>query len=125
LPELYSRFNTDLKPGEIILLKAPFKTRTGGNEWMWVEVSHWKNKIIRGVLENDPELVPDLHAGEVVEIREEDVFDYMHKYPDGRREGNTTGEIIQKMEKDPISPSPALKLDELAKRITGSDCSPK
>lgn len=125
LPGLYSRFNSDLKPGEIILVKAPFKTRTGGNEWMWVEVSHWKNKKIRGVLENDPELVPDLHAGEVVEIREEDVFDYIHKYPDGRREGNTTGEIIQKMEKDPISPSPARKVDELAKRITGSDCRPK
>jgi uncharacterized protein YegJ (DUF2314 family) len=125
LPELYSRFNTELKPGEIILVKAPFKTRTGGNEWMWVEVSHWKNKKIRGVLENDPELVPDLHAGEVVEIREEDVFDYIHKYPDGRREGNTTGEIIQKMEKDPISPSPAIKVEELAKRIPGSDCSPK
>jgi uncharacterized protein YegJ (DUF2314 family) len=92
---------------------------------MWVEVSHWKNNRIRGVLENDPELVPDLHAGEVVEIREEDVFDYIHKYPDGRNEGNTTGEMIQKMEKDPMSPSPALNMDELAKRITSSDCSPK
>jgi uncharacterized protein YegJ (DUF2314 family) len=92
---------------------------------MWVEVSHWKNKKNRGVLENDPEPVPDLHAGEIVEIREEDVFDYIHKYPDGRREWNTPGEIIQKMEKDAISHLPALKLDELAKRITGSDCSPK
>jgi uncharacterized protein YegJ (DUF2314 family) len=125
LPELYSRFNGGLKPGELILVKAPFKTRTGGNEWMWVEISHWKNKRIRGVLENDPELVPDLHAGEVVEIREEDVFDYIHKYADGREEGNTTGEIIQKMEKESISPSPAVSVDELAKRTTGDDCSPK
>jgi uncharacterized protein YegJ (DUF2314 family) len=125
LPELYSRFDTDMQPGEIILVKAPFKTRTGGNEWMWVEVSHWKNKRIRGVLENDPQLVPDLHAGEVVEIREEDVFDYIHKFPDGRNEGNTIGEVIQKMRKEPVSPSPALHMDELAKRMTGSDCSPK
>jgi uncharacterized protein YegJ (DUF2314 family) len=125
LPELYSRFNAGLKPDEFILVKAPFKTSTGGSEWMWVEISHWKNKRIRGVLENDPELVPDLHAGEVVEIREEDVFDYIHKYADGREEGNTTGELIQKMEKESISPSPATSLDELSKRIAGSVCSPK
>ena len=125
LPELYSRFNAGLKPGELILVKAPFKTRTGGNEWMWVEISHWKNKSVRGILENDPELVPDLHAGEVVEIREGDVFDYIHKYPNGRVEGNTTGEIIQKVEKESISPSPAVSLDELAKRVAGSDCGPK
>jgi hypothetical protein len=36
LAELYSWFNAGLKPGELILVKAPFKTRTGGNEWMWV-----------------------------------------------------------------------------------------
>jgi uncharacterized protein YegJ (DUF2314 family) len=124
LPEWYSRFNAGLKPGELILVKAPFNTRTGGNEWMWVEISHWKNHSIRGILENDPELVPDLHAGEVVEVREEDVFDYIHKYPNGRMEGNTTGEIIQKMENESISPSPAVNLDELAKRIAGSDCNP-
>jgi uncharacterized protein YegJ (DUF2314 family) len=125
LPELNSRFNAGLKPGELILVKAPFKTRTGGNEWMWVEISHWKSHSIRGILENDPELVPDLHAGEVVEIREEDVFDYIHKYPSGRVEGNTTGEIIQKMERESVSPSPGVSLDELAKRIAGNDCTPK
>lgn len=125
LPELGSRFNMGLEPGELILAKAPFKTRTGGNEWMWVEISHWKNHSIRGILENDPELVPDLHTGEVVEIREEDVFDYIHKYPNGRVEGNTTAEIIQKMEKEPVSSSPGVGLDELAKRIAGNDCSPK
>jgi len=89
---------------------------------MWVEISHWKNKGIRGVLENDPELVPDC-AGEVVEIREEDVFDYIHKY--GRtREGNTTGELIEKMEKESISLT-TTSLDELSKRIAGTDCGPK
>ena len=125
LQGLSSRFNAGLKPGEIIMVKAPFKTRTGGNEWMWVEISRWKNQSIRGILENDPELVPDLHAGEVVEIREEDVFDYIHKYADGREEGNTTGELIQKMEKESISPSPTTSLDELSKRVAGSDCSAK
>ena len=125
LPQLNSLFNAGLKPGELILVKAPFRTRTGGNEWMWVEVSHWKNRSIRGTLENDPELVPDLHAGEVVEIREEDVFDYIHKYPNGRVEGNTTGEIIQKMEKEPVPSLPGVSLDELAKRVGGNDCNPK
>jgi hypothetical protein len=57
------------------------------------------------------------NAGEVVEIREEDVFDSIPKYPDGRREGNTTGEIIQKMEKDPQSPRQHAKLTSLPNEL--------
>src|SRR5579859_383593 len=124
LPSLFEKFNAGLEPGEYIQVKAPFKTPSGGNEWMWVEISHWKNKRIRGVLENDPVLIPDLRSGEVVEIREDDVFDYIHRFSDGRREGNTTGEIIKKMEKTPSVIKPKLTLEGLAKRISDSGCTP-
>jgi uncharacterized protein YegJ (DUF2314 family) len=122
---LNARFNTSLEPGEIILVKAPFKTPDGGDEWMWVEITHWKNKRIRGVLENDPVLIPDLHGGEIVEIREDDVFDYIRKFPDGRKLGNTTGEIIRKMEKHPTPVSPNITVEQLAKRLFDSGCTPK
>src|SRR6266566_4472469 len=90
-------FNAGLRPGEFIQVKVPFKTPDGGNEWMWVEITSWKGNLIRGILENDPFNVPELHAGQIVEVWQGDVFDYLRQYPDKRREGNTTGEIIRKM----------------------------
>jgi uncharacterized protein YegJ (DUF2314 family) len=97
LPELHKAFSSGLQPGEFIQIKVPFPTPEGGNEWMWVEVTSWKGSKIRGLLENEPLNVPDLHGGQIVEIREGDVFDYLLQHPDGSQEGNTTGAILKKM----------------------------
>ena len=94
---LRKQFAEGLEPGEYILVKAPFKTPEGGNEWMWIEVTEWSGNNIRGVLNNEPFYVPSLHSGQIVEIRQEDVFDYIRRHPDGTQEGNETGEIIKKM----------------------------
>jgi uncharacterized protein YegJ (DUF2314 family) len=122
LSSLSEKFNAGLEPGEYIQVKSPFKTPSGGNEWMWVEITHWKNMRIRGVLENDPVLIPELRSGEVVEIREDYVFDYIHRFPDGHREGNTTGEVIHRMQKNSEPGKPILTLEELGKRISDSGC---
>lgn len=103
LPQLQKDFNAGLQPGEFILVKAPFKTPDGGNEWMWVEVTFWNGNLIRGTLQNEPYNIPDLHGGQVVEVWQGDVFDYIREYPDNRREGNTTGEIIRKMDQKQAS----------------------
>ena len=66
---------------------------------MWVEVKSWRGNRIGGVLDNVPEKVPNLRDGQRVEVRQEDVFDYQHTFPDKRTEGNTTGAIIQRMQK--------------------------
>ena len=42
--------------------------------------------------------IPELHAGQVVKVRQKDVFDYIRSYADGREEGNETGKILQKMQ---------------------------
>jgi uncharacterized protein YegJ (DUF2314 family) len=99
LPQLHKDFDAGLLPGEYIEVKAPFKTPDGGREWMWVEVRKWKGGAISGVLENQPEKVPELHDGQVVEVREGDIFDYIRHHPDGRDEGNTTGALLEKMGK--------------------------
>jgi len=67
-------------------------------------------------------LIPELHSGEVVEIREDDVFDYIHRFPDGHDEGNTTGEIIHRTQKNLEPVKPELTLEELGKRISDSGC---
>jgi uncharacterized protein YegJ (DUF2314 family) len=98
LPELQKAFNSGLEPGEYVLLKAPFPTPAGGREWMWVEVTKWDKNQIKGILSNDPFEVPDMHSGQIVVVREEDIFDYIRKYQDKHEEGNTTGEIVTKLE---------------------------
>ena len=97
LSDFKTAFNKGLAPGEYIEVKAPFRTRAGGNEWMWVEVTKWSGDKIEGLLRNTPEEVPNLYSGQLVRISEQDIFDYIHTNPDGTQEGNTTGEIIKKM----------------------------
>lgn len=100
LPELQKAFAAGLEPGEFIDVKAPFQAENGGNEWMWVEVTKWTGDEIQGTLENDPQEIPYLRAGQKVKVRQQDVFDYLHHFSDKRTEGNTTGEIISKMTKN-------------------------
>lgn len=96
LPSLRGQFKKGLAPGEYLLVKAPFKRPSGGNEWMWVEVSRWQGKKITGLLQNDPFDIPDLKAGQAVEVSESDVFDYIRVFADGHQEGNETAKLIQK-----------------------------
>jgi uncharacterized protein YegJ (DUF2314 family) len=96
LPALREEFSKGLAPGEFIQVKAPFATPDGGNEWMWVEVTAWKGDTIKGLLKNEPFNIPDLHGGQIVEVSEARVFDYLRKHADGTVEGNETGELIEK-----------------------------
>lgn len=97
LPALKKLFNSSFAPGEFIQLKAPFVTDEKGNEWMWVEVTEWKSQKIKGLLKNEPFHIKALHAGQIVEIDQNEVFDFIHSFPDGRTEGNETSTIIIKM----------------------------
>jgi len=99
LPELQQAFARGLKPGEYLLVKAPFATPKGGQEWMWVEVTAWKGDAITGLLNNDPVDVPTLHAGQIVQVSQSKVFDYLRRLPDGHEEGNTTGVILLEQQK--------------------------
>ncbi len=91
-------FLRGLPQGESLTVKAPFRTASGGTEWMWVEVVEWKAGELSGILDSDPYEVPGLHAGAQVSVREDSLFDYILTLPDGRREGNETGEILRRRE---------------------------
>ena len=96
LPQLKQRFNAGLEVGESLSLKAPFPTTSGGNEWMWVEVTQWSDQEIIGILRNIPRDVPTLKEGDRVTVLQADVFDYIFYNKDGTSEGNKTGELILK-----------------------------
>ena len=104
LPALRAEFENGLAPGDFILVKAPFPTPKGEQEWMWVEVASWKGSKITGLLQNEPYNIPHLHTGQNVEVSETDVFDYIRKSADGATEGNETGRL---MERRSNSASPA------------------
>lgn len=91
LPALREAFRRGLQPGEYILVKAPFATPDGGDEWMWVEVTSWDGDGISGLLKNEPANIPSLHGGQKVKVSQSQVFDYIRRGPDGRDEGNETG----------------------------------
>ena len=125
LPGLQKDFNAGLQPDEFILVKAPFKTPDGGNEWMWVEITYWKGNLIRGTLDNEPFKIADLHAGQVVEVWQGDVFDYIRQFPDKHREGNTTGEIIRKMEQKQSGSTPSSESrNQVASPAQNVNCNP-
>jgi hypothetical protein len=95
LVALKPRWLRDRALGEILLVKGPFETRSGGTEWMWVEVTRWEGKRITGVLTNDPFEVDGLRAGATVQVDETRVFDYLLRKPDGTQEGNTTAKLLE------------------------------
>ncbi len=95
-PDIKIHLKSGLEPGEYYLIKAPFETPNNGLEWMWVEVTHWKDSGITGLLRNDPVNIPTLHAGSRVTVKESEILDYVHSKPDGTHSGNTTGALLQK-----------------------------
>jgi len=100
LPALRKAFQAGFAPGEFLLVKAPFATPDGGNEWMWVEIAEWSDDgSIRGLLQNEPFNIPNLHAGQEVAVKEADLFDYIHQKPDGTQTRNTTRHLIEKMQR--------------------------
>jgi uncharacterized protein YegJ (DUF2314 family) len=119
LPDLQKAFAAGLEPGEFIQVKAPFATPDRGTEWMWVEITAWRGNKIKGLLENEPSEIPTLHAGQSVEIQQDDVFDYIRTYSDKHSEGNTTGEIIKKMEAGRRDKKPT---DQRSVKVSVPDC---
>jgi len=98
LLQLNIDYNNGLAPGEFIMLKAPFETPDGTNEWMWVEVMSWNGDSIKGLLKNEPFNVPGLKGGSEVIVNQDDIFDYIRVFPDGSRKGNETGSLIRKFQ---------------------------
>ncbi len=79
-----------------LLVKGPFQTADGGNEWMWIDVHVWEGAALRGVLVNEPFNVPGLKAGAKVEVEEAEVFDFKLKKPDGTVESGGSTEVLTK-----------------------------
>ncbi|MBW1872392.1 MAG: DUF2314 domain-containing protein [Deltaproteobacteria bacterium] len=98
LGKLKQKFIKGLAPGERLLVKAPFSTPDQGVEWMWLEAVKWQDDKVYGILMNDPHYIPKLKSGARVEAADKDLFDYILIGPDGSRQGNETGKIMQRLQ---------------------------
>lgn len=96
LADLRAHFAKGLPPGERLAVKAPFSTADGFVEWMWVDVTRWRKDELTGLLNNDPEYVTTLRAGQEVTVKLADVADYIHVLPDGTEVGGYSVEILRK-----------------------------
>ncbi|NTX08358.1 DUF2314 domain-containing protein [Myxococcus sp. CA040A] len=93
LTRIKPRFQEGLELESKLLVKARFTTHDGGIEWMWVHVTRWEGSVLHGVLNSEPEAVPELKAGSPVAVREDSLFDYILER-DGGSEGNETQRLI-------------------------------
>lgn len=92
---LKPRFRDGPPEMESLSVKGPFATASGGVEWMWVEVTRWRGTTVEGILQNDPYDVPSLRTGSKVTVKEDEIFDYLHRLGDGGTEGNETSRILE------------------------------
>jgi uncharacterized protein YegJ (DUF2314 family) len=67
------RKNADKK---IHVVKIGFPVQGGKYEWMWVSVGGWRGGALVGHLQNEPVLRKDLKQGGVVQLSEEEIFDW-------------------------------------------------
>lgn len=101
LAGLAPHFAHGIPEGERLIVKAPFRTDDGDGdaEWMWIEVASWKRDLLTGVLINTPEHVAHVKVGARVEVRQAEIFDYLHNRADGTVAGGETNRILEQQEK--------------------------
>ncbi len=100
LLELKPAISDGFSAHESLLVKAPFETSSGGEEWIWVEVVSWRGDRIEGLLANDPFDLPGLERGARVHVDPNRAFDYIYTSPEGEVEGDETTAIIVKIQKE-------------------------
>lgn len=83
-----------LPAGFMLHIKGPFPTPDGGREWMWVRAERWSAEAVHGRLDSSPRRSTEVKAGDAVQVRRDEIFDYLLTRPDGGREGNTTGPLL-------------------------------
>ena len=85
-----------LPAGTRLMVKGPFRGPKDAVEWMWVEVAVWDAELLQGELLNEPNDIPDRHAGDAVVVDESEVYDYLLRFPDGTEEGALTEGLVQR-----------------------------
>lgn len=87
---LYPAFSAGLSPGDVLAVNVPYRTRAGGPEYLWIEVTAWSGTTIYGRLATKPVDVEGLVMGQVINFQQSNVYDYVYKRANGEKTGNWT-----------------------------------
>ncbi len=95
LPSVRERFQAGLPPGDMLIVKHGFPTGEEHHEYMWLVVNTWRGDRLQAQLANEPQIRLDLRAGQVVDLREADIYDWAVVHRDGQMEGGYTNRVVE------------------------------
>ena len=95
LPIFWKHLTKD--PGvEHALLKISFPTAHGGVELLWMGLTGWDAKALRGEIVNEPEDVPNIHAGQAYELTDPSAITDWSYIKGGKSYGEFTTRVMLK-----------------------------
>jgi uncharacterized protein YegJ (DUF2314 family) len=105
LPSIRQRFHEGLSIGQILYVKYgfPLPGTDDGHEYMWCVVNTWRGDRLSCTLANDPVNCPDLRPGQNVDLREDQIFDWMLSGPGDHTEGAYTTRVVERDGSEPQS----------------------
>lgn len=77
LPIFWRHFAED-RGVEHALVKIGFPTAHGGLEYLWLAITEFTDKGVRGEIVNEPEDVPNIHDGQSYEARISEIIDWAY-----------------------------------------------
>ncbi|HEY4059443.1 MAG TPA: DUF2314 domain-containing protein [Kofleriaceae bacterium] len=95
LTKLLPHFSSGIPFKEQLSVKAPFKTDSGGTEWMWVDVLKISKRTIDGTLNNDPDQVSALKSGAKVSVKFDEIADFIYRKEGEKSVGGFSLEVMK------------------------------
>jgi uncharacterized protein YegJ (DUF2314 family) len=76
LPQFWARLDAGDPDLEDPMVKVGYPTAHGGTEYLWMDVRSHDDSTVAGKLENEPEDVPGVHAGQDVSVERGRLVDW-------------------------------------------------
>ena len=94
LPNAKSRFASGLPAGEAFFITTRIFDKDGKFEQVFVRVLDYSNDKIKGNIASELSVVKEYSAGQLINVKENDVLDWLISKPDGSEEGNFVGKFL-------------------------------
>ena len=83
----------------------------GSVEYFWLDKLTYNNGVFSGTIDNDPELVKNVKMGQKIDVKKEEIFDWLYM-KDGKMYGNYTVRVLlPKMSKEDADKMRAMMAD--------------
>lgn len=98
LPKAKKKFLSGLKKGEAFFLVTRIFDKDGKYEQVFVRIKNWEGENISGTIANDLSVVKEYKSGQLINIKETDILDWVISKPDGSEEGNFVGKYLDTLQ---------------------------